>query len=67
MLAPLWLCAMVLGDTWAAAGGALWCVGRIVYALGYYKDPSKREAGFIIGFIASALLFIGTAVGLILH
>lgn len=67
MLAPLWLCAMFLGDAWAAAGGALWCVGRIVYALGYYKDPAKREVGFIIGFIGSALLFLGTAVGLVLH
>jgi glutathione S-transferase len=67
LLAPLWMCAMFLGDSWAAAGGALWCVGRIVYALGYYKDPSKREAGFVIAFIASALLFLGTGVGLILH
>jgi glutathione S-transferase len=67
LLAPLWMCALFLGDTWAAAGGALWCVGRIVYALGYYKDPSKREVGFIIGFFATSLLFIGTAVGLILH
>ena len=27
VLAPLWLCATYLGDTWAAAGGLLWCVG----------------------------------------
>jgi glutathione S-transferase len=58
---------LFLGDSWAAAGGALWCVGRILYALGYYKDPAKREVGFILAFIASLLLFIGTAVGLILH
>jgi glutathione S-transferase len=67
VLAPLWMCALFLGDSWAAAGGALWCVGRVLYALGYYKDPAKREVGFILAFIASLLLFIGTAVGLILH
>jgi glutathione S-transferase len=66
LLVPLWLCAVYLGDTWAAAGGLLWCVGRVVYALGYYRDPAKREAGFITAMIASALLILGTVVGLLL-
>ena len=67
LLAPLWLCALFLGDAWVAAGGALWCVGRIMYALGYYKDPAKREAGFVIGMAACGLLIAGTCVGLILR
>jgi glutathione S-transferase len=67
VLAPLWLCAMYLGDVWAAAGGLLWCVGRIVYALGYYRDPSKREAGFIIGMLACGALVAGSLVGLLLQ
>jgi glutathione S-transferase len=67
VLAPLWLCATWLGDTWAAAGGLLWCVGRILYALGYYRDPSKREAGFIIGMLACGALVAGSVAGLLLH
>jgi len=67
VLAPLWLCAMFLGDPWAAAGGAAWCVGRVLYALGYYQAPSKREAGFVIGMLACAFLIGGTAWGLLLH
>lgn len=67
VLAPLWLCAIYLGDRWAAAGGLLWCLGRIVYALGYYRDPSKREAGFIIGMLACGALVAGSAVGLLLQ
>lgn len=67
VLVPMWLCAMFYGDTWAAAGGALWCVGRILYALGYYRDPSKREAGFITGMVASALLIAGAIRGLMMH
>jgi glutathione S-transferase len=67
VLAPLWLCAMYLGDVWAAAGGLLWCLGRIVYALGYYRDPSKREAGFIIGMLACGALVAGSLVGLLLQ
>ena len=67
VLAPLWMCAWFLGDGWAAAGGLLWCVARIVYAIGYYRAPSKRELGFILGMVASALLVVGTIAGLLLH
>lgn len=67
LIVPLWMCSLYLGDNWAAAGGALWCIGRILYAIGYYKDPSKREAGFIIGFAASCLLLLGAVVGLVMH
>lgn len=67
VLVPLWLCGSYLGDTWAAAGGLLWCLGRILYALGYYRDPSKREAGFIIGMLACGALVAGSAIGLLLQ
>ena len=65
VIVPLWLCAMFLGDAWAAAGGVLWCVGRVLYALGYYKDPARREAGFVIGMVACAALIGGTVWGLV--
>jgi glutathione S-transferase len=67
VLAPLWLCALYLGDVWAAAGGLIWCIGRILYALGYYRDPAKREFGFIVGMLASAALVVGSVIGLLLH
>jgi len=65
VLLPLWLCAMFLGDPWAAAGGAAWCVGRLLYALGYYQAPEKREAGFVIGMLACLFLIGATVWGLI--
>lgn len=67
VIVPLWLCATYLGDLWAAAGGLLWCAGRIAYALGYYRDPARRETGFVLGMVASALLIGGTVVGLMMH
>jgi glutathione S-transferase len=67
VLAPLWRCAAYLGDGWAPAGGLAWCLGRILYALGYYRDPSKREAGFIIGMLACAALIVGSVAGLLLQ
>jgi glutathione S-transferase len=67
LLAPLWMCAFFLGDAWAAAGGLLWCVARVIYALGYYQAPNRREFGFVLGMVASALLIVGTIVGTLLH
>ena len=67
VLVPLWLCAIYQGETWAAASGALWCVGRILYALGYYRDPAKRELGFVVGMLACGALVVGSATGLLLH
>ena len=67
VIVPLWLCAAYLGDTWAAAGGLLWCAGRIAYAIGYYRDPARREIGFVLGMVASALLIGGAALGLLMQ
>jgi glutathione S-transferase len=63
----LWMCAYFLDDRWAALGGAVWVVGRIVYALAYYKDPSRRGAGFVLTQLASLALMAGAALGLLMH
>jgi glutathione S-transferase len=67
VLVPMWLCAMFQSDIWAAAGGALWCVGRVLYAIAYYKEPRRREFGFITGMVASAGLILAAVVGLLMH
>ncbi|MES2935230.1 MAG: MAPEG family protein [Pseudomonadota bacterium] len=66
-LPTLWLCAFYLNDQLAALGGAVWIIGRILYASAYYKDPSKRGLGFSIAFGANALLMAGAIVGLVMH
>ena len=66
-LPALWMCAFFLSDRWAALGGALWIVGRIIYALAYYKDPSRRTFGFTLSLMANLGLMAATAAGLLMY
>jgi uncharacterized membrane protein YecN with MAPEG domain len=66
-LPSLWLAAFTLGDRWAALGGAVWVVGRIVYAWGYYQDAEKRGPGFGIATLASLALLLGALVQILRH
>jgi uncharacterized membrane protein YecN with MAPEG domain len=58
-LGSLWLFAIYWSDLVAAIVGAIWIVGRILYQTGYVKDASKRELGFMIQALATAVLLFG--------
>ena len=47
------------------AVGLVWIVGRIIYALAYMADPSKRSLGFTISIIATAVLLILSVIGIV--
>lgn len=66
-LPSMWLCAFVWNDKAAAAGGAIWVIGRIMYALAYYDEPKKRTPGFAVSTFATLGLILACAVGLVLH
>jgi len=65
-LVSLWLFAIYWNDLVAAGLGLVWIVGRVVYALGYMSDASKREVGFLIQAAAGAVLLFG-ALGRIVY
>lgn len=64
-LPSLWLFSYYVHAPAAAALGAFWLVGRIVYLRGYVADPDRRTAGFAIGALASLALLLGSLVGVI--
>ena len=54
-------------DAAAAALGAVWIAGRIVYFIGYSTAVEKRLPGFFIQSIACLLLFAGAVAGIVMH
>jgi glutathione S-transferase len=65
-LVSMWLFAIYWNDLVAAAMGVVWIVGRILYALGYAAEASKRGPGFLIQAVATAVLLFG-ALGRIIY
>lgn len=65
-LPGLWLFSFYVSPLWGAGIGAIWLVGRIAYAWGYYQAAKKRGIGFAIAAISSMVLLIGSLIGIIL-
>ncbi len=61
----LWIAMMVVGDIWAAAIGALWIVGRLVYMSGYSADADKRGPGTLITLGSTGILTAISAWGVV--
>ena len=57
-LPALWLAAVVSADLWAAALGAVWVLGRVVYARAYYADAASRGPGFLMTIGPTFILLI---------
>ncbi len=62
-LPALWMFAITFGDLWAAVIGLFYPLGRLIYARGYYQAADKRSRGFMIGFLSTLILLLGSLVG----
>ena len=58
-LPALWIFASFVSALWAAILGAIFIVGRAIYAITYVKDPKKRSAGFALTALPELALLIG--------
>ena len=65
-LVSLWLFAIYWNDLVAAGLGVVWIVGRILYALGYASEASRRAPGFLIQALATGVLLFG-ALGRVIY
>ncbi len=65
-LPSLWLALPVLGDIYTAAIGAVWLVGRAMYAVAYWQDAAARSKGFMITFLSFLVLFIAAMYGVVM-
>jgi hypothetical protein len=62
LMPVLWLCAFWIGDSWAGLGGLIWCLGRLIYARGYFRHPEQREIGYYVTVVPVIAMMIAVVV-----
>lgn len=62
-LPALWLAAKYWPPKYAAALGAVYLVGRMLYYRGYISDPKQRGLGFSIGALPTMVLIVAALIG----
>jgi glutathione S-transferase len=65
-LPSLWLFSQFISPIWATGIGAVWIIGRILFAWGYYQAAEKRAVGFGISTLATLALLGGSFIGIIM-
>ena len=66
MFAPaLWLATLYFQGWIPPILGAVWCLGRIVYVMGYDSAAEKRLPGFIISQLSIVVLWILAVIGVV--
>mmetsp|Transcript_8054 Transcript_8054/g.13819 ORF Transcript_8054/g.13819 Transcript_8054/m.13819 type:complete len:135 (+) Transcript_8054:15-419(+) len=61
----IFLYAHFMNPVHAGYAGAVWVLGRILYAVGYYSKAEKREAGFLLSYLSQNFLVLGALYGAI--
>jgi uncharacterized membrane protein YecN with MAPEG domain len=62
----LLLFGFYVSGRWVVVPGALYLIGRQLYAYEYVKNPQSRGPGMGLTLLASAILLIGAAVGVVM-
>lgn len=60
----LWMAAIYFQGWIPPVLGLVWCLGRIIYAIGYMSAPNRRAPGFILSVLSSIALAILAIVGI---
>ena len=60
-----WLFGLYLSPRWSAIIGAVFVIGRALYAIGYIRAAEKREVGAMLSFASLAVLLVGAVIGVV--
>jgi glutathione S-transferase len=61
----LWLAALYFQGWVPPIIGLVWCLGRVLFAVGYMSSAQKRHIGFAISILSVLALVILAAIGLV--
>jgi uncharacterized membrane protein YecN with MAPEG domain len=64
-LPALWLAALYFQGWVPGILGLVWCLGRIIYAVGYAAHAERRHLGFLISILSVLLLVILATIGIV--
>jgi glutathione S-transferase len=64
-LPAMWIYAWFGNPRWAAIACAVWIVGRIMYAFGYWADEKKRGPGFAITMFALSIVWVAALISVV--
>jgi glutathione S-transferase len=58
-LPAIWLFAQFVDPRWAAALGAVYLTGRMIFFFSYVKDPKSRSVGFMLSSLPTLIMLLG--------
>ena len=65
-LPALWLAALYFQGWIPGVLGLLWCLGRVLYGLGYTAEkPGAREPGFMLAMLSTLALIVLAGIGIV--
>ena len=64
-LPALWLAALYFQGWAPPVIGLVWCLGRIIYAIGYSRDANARFPGFFLTIFPTLILVVLAIIGIV--
>lgn len=65
-LPGLWLFSFAVSPVWAAGIGLLWPIGRLGYALGYYRSADARRLPLYLSMPPIYIFVLGSLIGFVM-
>ncbi len=63
----LWMFSYYLSEFWGGILGAIWVIGRLIFAIGYYQSTARRLPGVYIAYPVEFVLVLGALIGATQH